>query len=88
MNESSPTAKHVLAFAELMEAQLEKNRYRGDRDGWLKQNEGEHLKAVESNLDQIERCLEAGGSNESMRKHVADAANRLMMLLDVYENVR
>jgi hypothetical protein len=80
----SPTIQSVRAFAEAMEQRLSENRHKGDREGWLSEPEATHLNGALRHMESAEKAIAAGAPVDEVRRAVADAANRLMMLLDVH----
>lgn len=87
----SPTWPHVLAFARRMEAKLEANRHKGNREAWL--NDDVAALIVRLDEERIEMEREAGrvalGPSgvlpihaETLANECADVANFAMMIAD------
>ena len=86
---ASPTWPYVLAFARVMEAKLEKNRHKGDREGWLALSFDELYRKMEGEwyevkTETVRKTLyperyEVG----SIVKECADLANFALMIADV-----
>lgn len=72
--ESSATWPYVLAFARLMEAKLEKNRHKGNREGWLKD-----FARLREELAELEAATDRP-SNGDVPGEAADVANFAMMI--------
>lgn len=92
----SPTWPYVLAFAIRMEAKLEKNRHKGDREGWIKDDPEDLISRLKQELvdleTEVEHRIEPGvvgvGSVESIAGEAADVANFAMMIADVCGGVK
>jgi hypothetical protein len=56
----SPTWPHVLAFARRMEAKLEKNRHKGDREGWLKDDPWSLVERILDETVEVQQCFTQG----------------------------
>jgi hypothetical protein len=81
---TSPTKQYVDEFAASMEAELEKNRHKGDRPGWLKYKPAHHATKAVYRTQDVEDGIMAGLEVEQVRQLAAHAANRLMMTVDSY----
>lgn len=87
--ENSPTWPHVLAFAKRMEAKLEKNRHKGNREGWLKDHPWALVERILDETVELQRCfhLSHGGTiswpdSNATADECADVANFCMMVAD------
>ncbi len=84
----SPTSPYVLAFAELMEAKLEANRHKGNREGWMKASPNALLERLREELVELiwalrGTTLEPGPDALAAVAHeAADVANFAMMIAD------
>jgi len=83
---TSPTIPHVLKFAEAMEGKLAKNRHKGDREGWLKNDPWELLTRLKQETRELELALEFRQDPDSVLKECADIANFAMMVADSYRH--
>lgn len=87
---SSPTWPYVLAFAKRMESKLEKNRHKGDRDGWLKDHPWNLVERILDETVEVQQCFAntAAGNvalittAEEAADECADVANFCMMVAD------
>ena len=81
----------MLAFAKRMEAKLEKNRHKGDRDGWLKDHPWNLVERVLDETVEVQECFATDGAGETWlvktpeetADECADVANFCMMVADV-----
>lgn len=86
----SPTFEHILNFAFRMEAKLEKNRHKGDREGWLKDHPWNLVERILDETVEVQQCFvntEGGGvvlceTPEKTADECADVANFCMMTAD------
>ena len=90
----SPTWPHVLKFALRMEAKLEKNRHKGNREGWLQDDADELLERLRQELIELDTAMciavgrmTEGESNarwaaENVANEAADVANFALFLAD------
>jgi NTP pyrophosphatase (non-canonical NTP hydrolase) len=85
----SPTFKHVLDFAFRMEAKLAKNRHKGDRDGWLKDDPWCLVERILEETVEVQKCFTMGSDDrvdyddaEELADECADVANFCMMVAD------
>lgn len=85
----SPTWPHVLAFAKRMEAKLAKNRHKGDREGWLKDDPWSLVERVLDETVELQQCFTHGSDGridfedaEKTANECADVANFCMMVAD------
>ena len=89
----SPTWPHVLKFAERMEAKLEKNRHKGDRERWIDDEPAALLERLREETRELENelILAAARTNEPLNRvtmadrvadESADIANFAMMIAD------
>jgi NTP pyrophosphatase (non-canonical NTP hydrolase) len=96
-HKDSPTWPHVLAFAERMEAKLAKNRHKGDREAWLKDNPRDLFDRIRQEMIELavemdtERAYREAYSDfrahevaEKIANEAADVANFAMMVADGY----
>ena len=90
---TSETWPHVLAFARLMEAKLEKNRHKGNREGWLKDHPWDLVERMLDETVEVQQCFTEGSDGriefedvESLSKECADVANFAMMIADCAAN--
>lgn len=83
--EASPTWPYVLAFARLMEAKLAKNRHKGDRSGWIKNEPDRLAERLLEELEELETEIGNGMNYVPSRvaSEAADVANFAMMIADV-----
>jgi hypothetical protein len=86
----SPTFKHVLDFAFRMEAKLSKNRHKGDRDGWLKDEPWSLVERILDETVKVQQCFTEGSDGridykdaEELADECADVANFCMMTADL-----
>ena len=87
----SPTWPIVLDFAKRMEAKLEKNRHKGDREGWLADDIDDLLERLREELCELDNaiCDTHGNTADAwMAKQIAneaaDVANFAMFIADWY----
>lgn len=87
----SPTWPYVLKFAERMEAKLAKNRHKGDREGWLKDNPWNLVERILDETVELQQCFSTDGAGagvwllktpEETADECADVANFCMMVAD------
>lgn len=85
----SPTFKHVLDFAFRMEGKLAKNRHKGDRDGWLKDDPWSLVERILDETVEVQKCFTMGSDDrvdyddaEELANECADVANFCMMVAD------
>jgi hypothetical protein len=85
----SPTVEYVLRFAGQMEAMLDVNRDKGDRDGWLSAWPLDLANAAQGNLRELTALLTAadptdnsGYDHASIARRAANVANFCMMVVD------
>jgi NTP pyrophosphatase (non-canonical NTP hydrolase) len=79
----SPTWPHVLAFARRMEAKLEANRHKGNREGWLKDSPFDLFRRLRDEADELGEALRCRSESEVIANEAADVANFAMMIADV-----
>ena len=82
----SPTRPFVDSFADAMESKLEKNRHKGDREGWLKDTPRALFERLKQEVDELHAALADGTDVESVLSEAADVANFAMMIADSYRN--
>ena len=84
----SPTFKYVLDFAFRMESKLEKNRHKGDREGWLKDHPWELVERMLDETVEVQQSFTAHSEGidspnpEKTADECADVANFCMMVAD------
>lgn len=85
----SPTFKHVLDFAFRMEGKLAKNRHKGNRDGWLKDDPWSLVERILDETVEVQKCFTMGSDDrvdyddaEELANECADVANFCMMVAD------
>lgn len=85
----SPTLLHVLKFAARMEGKLAKNRHKGDRDGWLKDDPWSLVERILDETVEVQQCFTQGSDGrvdydnaEELADECADVANFCMMVAD------
>ena len=85
----SPTWPYVLAFAKRMEAKLEKNRHKGNREGWLKYHPWSLVKRILDETLEVQQCfthfkgdIVLAKTPEETADECADVANFCMMVAD------
>jgi NTP pyrophosphatase (non-canonical NTP hydrolase) len=85
----SPTWPYVLAFARRMEAKLAKNRHKGDREGWLKDDPWSLVERILDETVEVQECFTMGSDGrvdfkdaEKLANECADVANFCMMVAD------
>ena len=83
----SPTSKYVLAFAELMEYKLSKNRHKGDREGWRNLSYAQLLKFLHQEVTELDNVISNDLSpwpefQRKVKLEAADVANFAMMIAD------
>ncbi len=93
---ASKTWRHVLAFAHRMEAKLELNRDKGDREGWLKDHPAALVERLREELVELEEALGSlafvaptgaeRSTPEEIANEAADVANFAMMIADVVDH--
>lgn len=92
----SPTWPYVLEFAKRMEAKLERNRHKGNREGWINDDPWALIKRLCQETQELEDEMIAfeattdSTSDESTQaervaNEAADIANFAMMLADWYK---
>ena len=83
----SATWPWVLAFARRMEAKLEQNRHKGDREGWQKDSANALLRRLSDELDELKAAVARPLINSERQIAIADeaanVANFAMMIADV-----
>lgn len=87
--DASPTWPYVIAFAKRMEAKLAKNRHKGDREGWLKDDPWSLVERVLDETVEVQQCFTIGSDgridfedSEELADECADCANFCMMVAD------
>lgn len=91
--DASATAPYVMAFARAMESKLEINRWKGDRDGWMREHpfalyrrlleEVEELGATIGCRVHFVRCdAQPSEATGDVLGEAADVGNFAMMLAD------
>lgn len=84
----SPTLLYVIKFAARMEAKLEKNRHKGDRNGWLKDHPWELVERMLDETVEVQQSFTAHSEGidspdpEKTADECADVANFCMMVAD------
>lgn len=85
----SPTFLHVLKFAERMEAKLEKNRHKGNREGWLNDDPWSLVERILDETVELQQHFTQGGDGvvvcddyNKAADECADVANFCMMVAD------
>lgn len=81
----SPTWPYVLAFAKRMEAKLDANRHKGDREGLLEMHPHDLLRRVRDEADEMEDAILSDHSTEDVWDEAADVANFALMAADAYD---
>lgn len=90
----SPTWPYVLAFAIRMEAKLEKNRHKGNREGWLKDDPDDLSSRLKQELVELDDAVfhedwaQDSEGRERIANEAADVANFAMMIADVCGGVK
>lgn len=79
----SATLPWVLRFAHEMEGKLAKNRHKGDREGWRKDDALALLKRLEDEVRELRDAVELRDTSERITGEAADVANFAMMIADV-----
>lgn len=80
----SKTWPFVLAFAKRMESKLAKNRHKGDRRGWLKDDAASlYLRLIEESNGLAVALTNESATPEQIANEAADVANFAMMVADV-----
>lgn len=81
----SATWPLVLAFSKRMEAKLELNRHKGDREGWLGCKVGDLLARLKQETEELETALRRVPSlgTQNVADEAADVANFAMMIADL-----
>ena len=84
----------VRAFANRMEAKLDENIHKGDRDGWLKDVPHDLLRRLREEVDELEEAMKFWGSHgadgqipaavDRITREAADVGNFAMMIADWY----
>lgn len=82
--EVSPTYRYVVAFGRIMEMKLQKNRHKGDRNGWSAADPVALLGRVKQELTELLVAVFHGESDEAVAKEAADVGNMAMMVADAY----
>ena len=85
MQPRSPTWNCVVAFADQMEAKLERNRHKGDREGWLKDTPSDLLKQLREEVDELELAIARNYPPWCITGEAADVGNFAMMVADCYD---
>lgn len=93
----SPTYPYVVEFGKRMEAKLERNRHKGNREGWI--NDDAHALLKRLNQEITELAIEMGYAHheiwesgkcasraEAVANEAADIANFAMMIADWYKS--
>lgn len=80
----SATLPYVLRFATEMEAKLDANRHKGDRQGWLSCTPHSLLTRLKEEVQELEDAMR-DGRFESAKGEAADVGNFAMMIADVVE---
>lgn len=81
----SPTWTYVLAFARRMEAKLDRNRHKGNREGWLKDEPIDLLARLVEEVVELQHALDREQSPDTISAEAADVANFALMVADAYE---
>ena len=93
--DESPTWPYVLAFAKRMEAKLAKNRHKGDRDAWMKDDGSALFARLEEEVDELQESLRlcrnsirignvVAFERQGIINEAADVANFAMMIADKF----
>ena len=80
----SATQKYVDDFAKAMEAKLEVNRHKGDREGWLGDSMNQLLGRCMEEFCELSNAVLDKKSPQEVRDEAADVANFCMMIADKY----
>lgn len=94
MERVSATRPWVNAFADEMEAKLEQNRHKGDREGWSSDAPLELMRRLKEEARELEaalrwpRALPSDADKQRIREEAADVANFAMMIADVAGGMR
>lgn len=80
---SSPTWPIVLQFAAMMEAKLDRNRHKGNREGWLRDTPVALLVRLYEETCELRDAIAEGHTAAFVAEEAADVANFAMMLADV-----
>jgi hypothetical protein len=78
----SNTKPYVDAFAEIMEAKLERNRHKGDREGWKNCTLEYLFKSLRKEVRELKDALEGTANRYGVAEECADVANFAMMIAD------
>jgi DNA-directed RNA polymerase subunit RPC12/RpoP/NTP pyrophosphatase (non-canonical NTP hydrolase) len=73
----------VLAFARLMEAKLEKNRHKGNREGWIKDSPRALFDRLRDEVEELGQEIDADCPASTTGGEAADVGNFAMMIADV-----
>ncbi|HUR93093.1 MAG TPA: hypothetical protein VMY76_00825 [Gemmatimonadales bacterium] len=79
----SPTWPYVFRFALLMEAKLDKNRHKGNREGWINDSPGALFKRLMEEAAELKFELFSGNDSARVANEAADVANFAMMIAGV-----
>lgn len=89
----STTWPIVLEFAKRMEAKLEKNRHKGDREAWLNEDPDDLLERLREEVCELDNAMVAQvkatkftrtWNAEQIANEAADVANFAMFIADLY----
>ena len=77
----SPTSAYVLAFADRMESQMEKNRHKGGSGNWMSDTPDALFFRLIEEVGEVAAKM-GTASAEDISNELADVANFCMMLAD------
>lgn len=80
---NSPTWPYVLAFARLMEGKLDRNRHKGNAEGWRKDTAQALFKRLDEEVAELKLTWKMG-ELEEIPGEAADVANFAMMIADIF----
>lgn len=91
---STRTWPSVRAFAHWMEAKLDENIHKGDRNGWLKDDPHSLLRRLREEVDELEDAMNFWSSHgadgqipaavDRITREASDVGNFAMMIADWY----
>ena len=83
MGERNTLRPWVNSFAVEMERKLQKNRHKGDRDGWKREPADWLLARLRDEVEELAATLRVSCPRADIRGECADVANFAMMISDV-----
>ncbi len=84
----SPTHPFVMRMARYMEQKLAENRYKGNAEGWRRDDPSDLQDRVSEENDELWDAVREGKPPEEVWREAADVANMAMMVADAYEHQR